>query len=73
MRDVAVIGIGLKRFGEHWKTSLRDLFVESALEAIDDAGEGGGFVLSTADQTPRDTPDENIIAMQRVAETYGKY
>ena len=39
----------------------------------DDAAAGGGFVLSTADQTPRDTPDENIIAMQHVAETYGKY
>jgi len=48
--------------------------VEDACKrAIDDAAEGGGFVLSTADQTPRDTPDENIIAMQRVAETYGRY
>ncbi|MBN2580145.1 MAG: hypothetical protein JXB10_14240 [Pirellulales bacterium] len=48
--------------------------VEDACKrAIDDAGEGGGFVLSTADQAPRDAPDENIIAMQRIAETYGKY
>ncbi len=48
--------------------------VEDACKrAIDDAGQGGGFVLSTADQTPRDTPDANIIAMQRVAETYGRY
>jgi uroporphyrinogen decarboxylase len=46
---------------------------EACRRAIDDAAEGGGFVLSTADQTPRDTPDKNIIAMQRVAETYGKY
>jgi uroporphyrinogen decarboxylase len=46
---------------------------EACKRAIDDAAEGGGFVLSTADQTPRDTPDDNIIAMQRVAETYGRY
>lgn len=46
---------------------------EACKRAIDAAGPGGGFILSTGDQTPRDTPDENILAMQRVAETYGKY
>jgi len=46
---------------------------EACRRAIDAAGPGGGFVLSTGDQAPRDAPDENIIAMQRVAETYGKY
>jgi len=46
---------------------------EACKRAIDDAGEGGGFVLSSADQTPRDTPDANIIAMKEVAETYGRY
>lgn len=38
MRDVAVIGIGLKPFGELWEKSLRDIFVESALIAMDDTG-----------------------------------
>lgn len=38
MRDVAVIGIGLTKFGEIWEKSLRDLWVEAALNAIDDAG-----------------------------------
>jgi acetyl-CoA C-acetyltransferase len=38
MRDIAVIGIGMTKFGELWKQSLRDLFVEAALKAIDDAG-----------------------------------
>ncbi len=48
--------------------------VEDACKrAIDDAGEGGGFILSTGDQTPRDTPEENIRIMQRVAETHGRY
>ncbi|MBN2621086.1 thiolase domain-containing protein [candidate division WOR-3 bacterium] len=38
MRDIAVIGIGMTQFGELWQQSLRDLFVEAALKAIDDAG-----------------------------------
>jgi len=38
MRDVAVIGIGIQRWGELWERSLRDLFVEAALNAIRDAG-----------------------------------
>lgn len=38
MRDVAVIGVGITKFGELWKSSLRDIFVEAALNAIDDSG-----------------------------------
>ena len=38
MRDVAVIGVGMQKWGELWNQSLRDLFVESALKAIEDAG-----------------------------------
>ncbi|HUX08943.1 MAG TPA: thiolase domain-containing protein [Acidobacteriota bacterium] len=38
MRDVAVIGVGMQKWGELWTKSLRDIFVESALLAIDDAG-----------------------------------
>lgn len=38
MRDVAVIGVGMTKMGELWETSLRDLFVEAALSAMDDAG-----------------------------------
>ena len=37
MRDVAIIGVGLMKWGELWKKSLRDIFVEAALNAIDDA------------------------------------
>ena len=37
-RDVAVIGVGMNHWGELWEKSLRDIFVEAALEAIDDAG-----------------------------------
>ena len=38
MRDVAIIGIGMTRFGELWEKSLRDLMVEAGLKAIADAG-----------------------------------
>jgi acetyl-CoA C-acetyltransferase len=38
MRDVAIIGIGMTRFGELWEKSLRDLMVEAGLLAIADAG-----------------------------------
>jgi acetyl-CoA C-acetyltransferase len=38
MRDVAVIGVGIQTWGELWEKSLRDLFVESALNAMKDAG-----------------------------------
>jgi acetyl-CoA C-acetyltransferase len=38
MRDVAIIGIGITKFGELWDKSLRDLFVDAALLAIKDSG-----------------------------------
>lgn len=45
----------------------------AAIAAIDAAGAGGGFILSTGDQCGRDTPDDNIRSMVEVARTYGKY
>ncbi len=38
MRDVVVIGAGMTKFGELWGKSIRDIFVEAALRAIEDAG-----------------------------------
>ncbi len=38
MRDVAVIGVGMNKWGELWQAPLRDIFVEAALKAMDDAG-----------------------------------
>lgn len=37
-RDVAIIGIGQTRFGEHWNTTFRQLGIEAGLKAIKDAG-----------------------------------
>ena len=38
MREVAVIGIGMNKWGELWEKSIQDIFVEVALDAIRDAG-----------------------------------
>jgi acetyl-CoA C-acetyltransferase len=38
MKEVAVIGTGMTRFGELWNKSIKDIFVEAALKAIKDAG-----------------------------------
>lgn len=37
MREVAIVAAGMTRFGELWQLSLRDLFVEAAMEALDGA------------------------------------
>lgn len=38
---VAVIGVGLTKFGEHWETSFSRLFLEAGAKAIEDAGIDG--------------------------------
>ena len=44
MRDVAVIGIGLTKFGELWDKSFRQLIAEAGSKAILDAGIGGSEI-----------------------------
>ncbi len=50
-----------------------DQVEEAARKAIDSAGQGGGFLLSTGDQCGRDTPDENIFHLIEVARNHGRY
>jgi len=38
MRDVCVVGVGMSRWGEVWRKSFRELFVDAARAAIDNAG-----------------------------------
>jgi len=38
MRDVAIIGVGMNKWGEIWEQSLRQMFVEAAHAALTDAG-----------------------------------
>jgi uroporphyrinogen decarboxylase len=52
--------------------SVQDV-IDASRKAIDDAAEGGRFILSTGDQCGRDTPFENLEAMVETARTYGKY
>ncbi|MEE8604403.1 MAG: hypothetical protein V3S65_03430, partial [Candidatus Aminicenantaceae bacterium] len=40
MREVAVIGTGMTKWGELWDKSFRTIFVETALLALKDAGVG---------------------------------
>ena len=42
-------------------------------QAMDDAAEGGRFILSTGDQTPGGAPDENLFTMIETARTYGRF
>jgi len=41
MRKVAIIGVGLTKFGELWDISFRQMIVESGAQAIEDAGIDG--------------------------------
>ncbi len=52
--------------------SVKDV-IKASKRAIDDAAEGGRFILSTGDQCGRDTPVENLFAMIETARTYGRY
>jgi uroporphyrinogen decarboxylase len=45
----------------------------AALRAMRDAGQGGGFILSTGDQCPRDTPPENLHAFVAASRERGRY
>lgn len=38
MKEVAVIGAGMTKFGELWGKSIKDIFVEAAVKAIEDSG-----------------------------------
>ncbi len=41
MKPVAVLGVGLTKFGEHWDASFSNLFVEAGANALKDAGLDG--------------------------------
>ena len=45
----------------------------ATIQALRDAGSGGGFILSSGDQCPRDTPEENLFTMVQTAREFGVY
>lgn len=44
MRRVAIIGIGMTKFGEHWERGFRDLVVEAGIKSIEDSGLQGSEI-----------------------------
>ncbi len=52
MRDVAVVGVGMQKWGELWEKSARDIFVESALLAMDDGGVDGLQAMYVGSMSP---------------------
>jgi acetyl-CoA C-acetyltransferase len=38
MRNVCVVGVGMSKWGEVWRKSLRGLFVDAAMEAVKNSG-----------------------------------
>ncbi len=45
----------------------------AALEALEAAKAGGGFIMSTGDQCGRDTPEENLFRLVEVTHRAGRY
>jgi len=53
MRRVAIVGVGMSKFGEHWDKGFRDLISEAGIRALEDANLSGdeidaGFVGTMA-------------------------
>ncbi|MGB9634899.1 MAG: thiolase domain-containing protein [Candidatus Micrarchaeia archaeon] len=44
MRKVAVVGVGMSKFGELWELNLRDLVVQAGIDAIKDANLEGSEI-----------------------------
>ncbi len=44
MRQVAIVGTGCTKFGEMWEKSLRNLFIEAGVAALEGAGISGADV-----------------------------
>ena len=38
MREVCIVGVGMSKWGEVWRKSLRDLHTDAALKTIESAG-----------------------------------
>ncbi len=45
----------------------------AAIQALRDAGGGGGFILSTGDQCGRETPEANLFALVETIREFGRY
>ena len=46
---------------------------KAAKKCVEDAGEGGGYTLATADGVLKETPFDNIRILVEIGKTFGKY
>lgn len=44
MRDVAIVGVGMSKFGEEWGRGYRDLIIEAGTKAVTDANLSGSEI-----------------------------
>jgi len=44
MRKVAIVGVGMTKFGEHWERGFRDLVTEAGVKALQDAKMSGAEI-----------------------------
>src|SRR5271157_4984453 len=66
MRDVAIVGVGLSKFGERWESGLKELMAEAGLMAMQDANVSSGDVdmLFCGTMAPgRFTGQEHVAAL----------
>ncbi len=66
MREVAIIGVGLTKFGERWEAGLKELMAEAGLAALEDANITSKDIQAIygGSMTPgRFTGQEHVAAM----------
>ncbi len=44
MRDVAIVGVGMSKFGEEWGRGYRDLILDAGTKAVTDANLSGAEI-----------------------------
>lgn len=63
-RPVAIVGIGLTRFGERWESSLRNLITEAGLAALQDCKVSGEEIdeLYVGSMSPGQFTNQELVA-----------
>ncbi len=70
-KDIALMG-NLHTTDTMLRGTKQEVY-ESARDALLAARASGGFVLSTGDQCPRDTPEENLFVLHEAVKDFGVY
>jgi acetyl-CoA C-acetyltransferase len=64
MRDVAIVGVGVTKFGERWEASLRHLITEAGLQALQDCKVSGEEIdeLYVGSMSPGQFTNQELVA-----------